>query len=60
MFKLFIIYTVLAVYIDESILNVDAQTAGTAKAPFSKSNDWFNLYYVTSFVIWIFLRLFIV
>ena len=49
MLKLFIIYAVLAVYIDESILNVDAQTAGTAKAPFSKSNDLFNLYYVTSF-----------
>merc|ERR1712020_327393 len=33
----FIIYAVLAVYIDESILNVDAQTAGTAKAPFSSA-----------------------
>ena len=38
MLKLFIIYAVLAVYIDESVLNVDAQTAGTAKAPFSKLN----------------------
>merc|ERR1712020_473301 len=33
----FIIYAVLAVYIDESVLNVDAQTAGTAKAPFSSA-----------------------
>jgi len=37
MSKLFIIYAVLAVYIDESVLNVDAQTAGTAKAPFSSA-----------------------
>ena len=60
MLKFFIIYAVLAVYIDESVLNVDAQTAGTAKAPFSKSNDRINLHSMTSFVFKVFFRLFIV